>query len=120
MRNLGQKTERRVLKKIGARRQPRSGGIPGFPNDGVKGRYLIEIKSTVQGSIGVKRKVVDDLEENAMTRDKIPALVLVFDFPEPGFYFSRAHGWMRVVKTSSWVAIPREDFQRLTKDWKKS
>lgn len=111
MRNLGQRTERRVLKNIGARRQPRSGGIPGFPNDGIKGRYLIEVKSTETDSLRVKREVVMSLEDNALGRDKIPALILVFN---------RKGERDSLFTYREFVAIPREDFERLTKGWKKS
>ena len=111
MRNLGQQTERRILKELDARRQPRSGGIPGFPNDGIKGRYLIEVKSTQVGSLNIKREMVMSLEDNALGRDKIPALILVFN---------RKGEQDSLFTYREFVAIPREDFERLTKNWKKS
>src|SRR3990167_8215642 len=112
-RSLGQKTERVILKKIGARRQPASGAIVGFPNDGIKNRYLIEVKSTQHESLSLKRKWLEDLEENAITRGKVPALVIVFnsEVSGPSFYRYRPSG--------EWVAIPRRDFELLTKGWKK-
>jgi len=116
VRNLGQRTERLVLKKIGARRQPRSGGIPGFPNDGVKGRYLIEVKSTTKNSLGLKAKWLADLEENSMARDKIPALIIVFNAPEDIEKLTKDNWAGR----EDWVAIPISDFERLTNGWKKS
>ena len=112
-RNPGQETERRILKKIGARRQPSSGAIPGFPNDGVKNRFLIEVKSTEKNSLGIKRKWVEDLEENALTRGKIPALVLVFNKRGVAPY----HDFRQA---QEWVAIPRWKFEQLTRHWKRS
>ena len=115
VRNLGQKTERRILKKIGARRQPASGAIPGFPNDGVKNRYLIEVKSTQRVSLGLKRKWLEDLEENAISRSKIPALMIVFNAPD-----SLTRDSVSIESLCEWVAVPRRDFERITKEWKKS
>ena len=105
-RNLGQKTERRILKKIGAKKQPMSGAISGFPNDGVKGRYLLEIKSTERKSLGIKSIWLWELDENAVSRNKIPALIMVFNHGE--------------TLQTQWVAIPMRDFERLTKNWAKS
>ena len=118
MRNRGQQTERDILKKIGARRQPGSGAISGFPNDGVKGRYLIEVKSTQCESLSLKRKWLEDLEENAITRGKTPALIVIFNWPT---HIQGSH--IKLIpcpsRSSEWVAIPRRDFDRLTKGWKR-
>ena len=115
-RNLGQQTERRILKKIGARRQPGSGSLPGFPNDGVKNRYLLEVKSTQRGSLGLKREWLETLEENAMVRGKIPALVIIFNDVPIGLRATTPRGY----GLEDWVAIPMRDFERLTKGWEKS
>lgn len=119
MRNLGQKTERQILKKIGARRQPGSGAIPGLPNDGVKNRYLIEVKSTVKASLGLKKKWLEDLEENALRHGKIPALIIVFNkIPNVGGSAAmRAMGDR--AERQEWVAIPRWRFECLTKGWRR-
>ncbi|MDP2647728.1 MAG: hypothetical protein Q8P35_00575 [Candidatus Yanofskybacteria bacterium] len=106
-RNRGQQTERDILKKIGARRQPASGAIAGFPNDGILGKFLIEVKSTQRGSLGLKREWVETLEENAISRGKVPALIIIFNTQMP-------------CSCDEWVAIPRRDFEKLTKGWKKS
>ncbi len=100
-RNEGKKTEKRALRKIGAQQQPASGALPGIPNDGVKGRYLIEVKSTVRGSISLKREWLEDLDENALLRNKTGAFLFVFERGE----------W--------WVAIPLSKFESLTNEWKK-
>ena len=115
-RNRGQQTERDILKKIGAKRQLGSGSLPGFPNDGVIGKYLLEVKSTQRRSLGIKRKWLEDLEENAITRGKIPAMIMIFNSTQSIV----AHGlpWVRVCE-NEWVTIPRRDFELLTKGWKK-
>ena len=112
MRSLGQKTERAILKKIGARRQPASGAISGFPNDGVKNNYLLEVKSTVRESLNLKREWLEDLEENATLAGKAPALIIVFNIPDALN--------QDPVPVEEWVAIPRWKFERLTKSWKRS
>ncbi len=97
--NAGREVERRVLKKIKARPQPNSGAMPGMPNDGVKGKYLIEVKSTEKKSMSIKEDWLMELEENALMHGKHPALILVF-------------------REKPWVAIPLEDFKKLSQDWK--
>lgn len=113
MHNRGQQTERNILKKIGARRQPGSGAISGFPNDGTKGRWLIEVKSTEKNSLSVKRRWTEDLEENALTRGKVPALILVFNRRGVSSHYD-----FRPLQ--EWVAVPRWKFEQLTARWKRS
>lgn len=105
--NLGFAIEKRILKSLGARRHPRSGGIPGLPNDGVLGRFLLEIKSTIRAERAIKYEWLQKLEENAILLGKIPVLIVVFSDPK-----------MRSME--QWVAVPRRDFERITKEWKKS
>ena len=100
MRSKGQYAERRVLKQIKARPQPNSGAIPGMPNDGVKGKYLIEVKSTVKKSISLKRAWLAELEENALMHGKTPALIVLFEGGQ----------W--------WVVVPLHDFEKLNPEWK--
>ena len=109
MRSRGQKAEKAVLKKIKARPQPASGSLPGMPNDGTKGKYLIEVKSTVKKSISIKREWLESLDENALLRGKTGALILVWDEKSEGI----------PIPYDLWVAIPLGAFERLTNDWKK-
>mgnify|MGYP001614488199 CR=1 FL=1 len=118
-RNLGQKTERRILKKIGAHRQPASGAIPGLPNDGIKNRYLLEVKSTQRKSLGIKREWLESLEENATARSKVPALLMILNRVNSVGSFS-THRMRMEAETAEWVAIPLRDFERLTKGWARS
>ncbi len=106
--NSGRKVEKQILKKIKARPQPNSGAFPGMPNDGIKGRFLIEVKSTIKKSIRINAKWLNDLEENAINRSKTPALILVLGNKEMALE----------TEIFEWVAIPLRDFQRLSKDWK--
>lgn len=109
MRSKGQKAEKRTIKKIKAKPQPASGAFPGMPNDGIKGKYLIEIKSTVKKSISIKREWFESLDENAMFTGKTGALILVFD----------AERQTVSMPYEEWVAVPLGVFERLTNDWKK-
>jgi len=108
-RNRGREIEKKILKKIKARPQPNSGAIPGMPNDGIKGKYLIEVKSTVRESIGIKKAWVYELERDAIMRGKIGALLLAFVTTEG-----------KTVELNPWVAVPLIDFEKLTKDWTKT
>ena len=107
--NSGRKVEKQILKKIKARPQPNSGAFPGMPNDGIKGRYLIEIKSSEHESIGVKKKWLYDLERDAIMRGKIGALILAFSSKD----------FTGTIEINPWVAIPLFDFERLTAGWSK-
>jgi len=71
-----------------------------MPNDGVKGKYLIEVKSTVKKSMGVKDIWLMDLADNALMRGKNPALIMVFEGRQP------------------WVAVPLADFEKLSLGWR--
>ena len=113
-RSAGQEAERRVIKKIGAVPQPASGAFPGMPHDGIKGKYLIEVKSTVKQSIGMKLEWLTDLGNNALMRDKVPALIVVF---EELLYASESKVKTRVME--QWVLVPLSDFEKITDRWKK-
>ena len=105
MRNSGLKNEARLLKRLGARRQPRSGGIPGFPADGKKGRWLIEIKSPESRSVSVKAEWLAKIEAAALRHDRLPVLILNFtgDAPQDG----------GAAYSRTWLAVPRWLFERL-------
>ncbi len=107
-RNEGRHVEKQVLKRIKARPQPNSGALPGMPNDGVKGKYLIEVKSTVKKSLGVKWEWLKDLEENAILRSKVAAMVIVFN----------QDGGGTIGLNKCWVAVPLRDFEKLSLDWR--
>ncbi len=96
--NRGKEIEKEFLRRIAAMRQPNSGAIPGFPNDGRKGKYLIEVKSSSRSSIGIKKKWLDVLYENAILSRRKAALVILFTNQE-------------------WVAMPLVDFEHLSSGW---
>ena len=106
-RNRGQRTERKILHRIHAQRVPASGAIPGLPNDGRKGRFLIEVKSTERESIGVKLEWLEQLIDDSALRDKVPALILIFN--EARSEYANA--------ITEWIAVPRIDFERITENW---
>ena len=102
MRSRGQKSEIAFTKRIGGRRQPRSGGILGFPGDTVKGRWLIEQKSTVKKSIAVKLEYLEKIHEAALRHGKLPALAIIFNRPKP--------------QTSpTWICIPETLWESMGK-----
>ena len=103
--NNGLRNEARFLKKISARRQPRSGGIPGLPADGKKGRWLIEVKSPEGKGVRVEAAWLAKIEAAALRHDKLPVLALNFvgKAPEDG---GAAH-------SPTWLAMPLWLFERL-------
>ncbi len=105
MSNSGLKNEARFLKRVGAQRQVRSGGIPGFPADGKKGRWLIECKSPEGKSVRVEAAWLAKIEAAALHHDRLPMLALNFAGKAPedaGAAYS-----------SEWLAIQRWLFERL-------
>lgn len=96
-RSKGQIAEKRILKRIEARPQPRSGGIVGFPADGIKGEWMIEVKSTVKKSLSVKAEWLSKVELAAARHGKQAALLMIFD---------DLSGTNRSLLSRSWVAAP--------------
>lgn len=71
-----------------------------MPHDGIRGKYMIEVKFTEKKSLGVKREWMTALEENAINHRKNPAMILIFENCGP------------------WVAVPLYDFEKLSLGWK--
>jgi hypothetical protein len=104
MSNSGLKNEAKFLKRVGARRQARSGGILGIPADGKKGRWLIECKSPEGKSVRLESAWLAKIEAAALRHDKLPILALNFvKAPEDA---GAAH-------SGEWLAMPRWLFERL-------
>ena len=98
--NQGLKNEKRVLRKLGAQRQIRSGGIPGFPADGKRGKWMIEVKTTEGKMLRIDEDWLRKVEDAALRHGKQPMLAIVFarHDPEP-------------IRT--WICVPSETFERL-------
>ena len=105
MSNHGLKNEAKFLKRVGARRQARSGGILGMPADGKKGRWLVEVKSPEGKSVRVEGAWLAKIEATALRHDKLPMLALNFA--------GKAPEDQGTAYSAEWLAIPRWLFERL-------
>lgn len=74
----GTKSERRIAKNIGARRNAGSGAIEGLKGDSSLANLLIESKATVNGSLSLKKEWLDKITREALAQNKNPALTISF------------------------------------------
>ena len=72
------KQEARVAKRSGGRIQPASGATMFRKGDVTAGEFLIEAKSTDADSLGVKRKWLEKISDEARVVGKTPALAVTF------------------------------------------
>jgi len=100
--NLSKEQEKRVAKKMGGRRQPASGALPGIPNDVSTDEFLVECKRTKYSGMGIKGDWIERLDEVAIMHGKIPCIELEFDGLPDGV-------------TKHWMMIPFDVFcERMT------
>jgi Holliday junction resolvase len=95
--DLSKEQEKRVARKIGGRRQPASGALPGIPNDVSSDEFLIECKRTKYSGMGIKGEWIQKLDEVAIMHGKTPCLELEFDGLPDG-------------TTKHWMMVPFDYF----------
>ena len=98
----GHLSEMRVAQKFGAEQTAASGAMPGYKGDVKWKRLMIECKSTVTKSLGVKLEWLHKVAREARQEDETPALHINF-VTEDG----------RPVKDGSWVMMRESDFREL-------
>jgi hypothetical protein len=74
----GRKSEARLIKHLGGRGRPASGAMPGAKGDIDLGPVLLEAKSTVQASMGLKLDWLLKIASEARSEGKMPALAVSF------------------------------------------
>ena len=79
---------------------PGSGSKDGAKGDMILDGYLIESKSTVKDSLGIKLEWLRKIRTEALGRNKVPALALVF---------TDGKGRIRY-GDHAWVAVPAYEF----------
>lgn len=101
----GRNAEKRATKRLNDKASlvPASGAIPGLKGDISQDDFLIESKSTVNMSLGVKQAWLDKIAMEARDVNKFPALMLQFT-DERG----------EVVFNGSWVCMPESVFKELS------
>lgn len=99
----GVRSEKRVAKRIGARTQIASGALPGAKGDMTAQDFLIEAKSTVNGSLAVTLNWLSKIAGEAENVSKTPALAITF---------VRSDGTPQN-DASRWVMITEDTFKKV-------
>lgn len=101
----GMKSERNLARRLGGRLTAASGALDGFKGDIQKGNFLIEAKSTINDSLGLKLDWLLKIKKEARAVKKRPALAINFTTRDG-----------RTVPDGEWVAIPLALFEELLGD----
>lgn len=96
VKDFGNKEEKRIAKKIGARQTPASGATKFMKGDMLKGTNMIDAKSTNNLSFTVTVADLQKLESDAFMNGKNPVLLL--NFPKAK------------LATKEWVLVPYDRF----------
>jgi hypothetical protein len=78
MNEHGNKSEKRVAKKLGMKQTPASGALPGAKGDMKNSEYLMEAKSTINSSMQLQKGWLDKIQKEAMAINRVPAVTISF------------------------------------------
>ena len=98
----GVQAERHLARRLGGRLMPNSGAVAGAKGDMTAGCFLIEAKSTVRGSLGLKFAWLAKIAREARMVGRKPALAVTF-----------TTGDGRPIDGGRWVLIPEAQFNDL-------
>lgn len=93
------KQEKRIAKKMGGRKQPRSGGITGHRGDVKSKQFLVETKTTSKKSYSLTTKVLTKISEEAFGQNRDPLVVVQF---EKGHESGMVEEWVVLPATIFW------------------
>jgi hypothetical protein len=99
----GTKSEKRLSKDLGARLRPASGAMEGAKGDMTLGECLIEAKSTINATIGLKHSWLSKIGTEARSEGKTPALIVSFITPDG-----------TPIIDGEWALIPLHKFKELS------
>lgn len=99
---VGKASEKKVAKSLGARLRPASGAMASAKGDMTVDSFLLEAKSTVSESLGIKYEWLGKISNEAMAINKKPALAVTFTWPDG-----------RAVPYGEWVMIPLNVFNEM-------
>lgn len=102
---VGIKSERKLAKTLGAKLTPASGALASAKGDMTKKHFLIEAKSTINNSIGVKFEWCEKISQEALETGKTPALSIRFTDPDG-----------QAKRFGAWVMIPEHEYKELVND----
>lgn len=97
--DVGRAAEKRMANDLKARLRPASGAMQGAKGDMTSGKVLIEAKSTVNDSLGLKHAWLAKIAKESRDLGMMPALAVNF-----------TDGTGRPVQNGAWVLIRRSDF----------
>ena len=98
----GRASEKRLAKSLGGRARPASGAMQGAKGDIDLGAVLLEAKSTIGDSIGLKFEWLAKIGKEARAEGKTPALSVSFVRPDGTAYLD-----------GEWVLVPLYKFKEL-------
>lgn len=98
----GRASEKKLTKTLKGRGRPASGALLGAKGDISAGDFLLEAKSTINGSLGVKHDWLLKIASEARSEHKDPALSVSF---------VREDGTPH--KDGEWVMLPLYVFRRI-------
>lgn len=98
----GQKSEELTGKRLKAEQVAGSGAIQGYKGDLRQGEFMIECKSTVNKSLGVKLEWLRKVAKEARDEGIRPALHIAF-----------VTGDGHPIKDGTWIMMREVDFQQL-------
>jgi hypothetical protein len=99
----GRRSEKHLAKKLGATPTPNSGAVAGAKGDLNLDAHLIEAKSTVAATLGLKHAWLSKIAKEARSVGKSPVLTLSF-----------VTGDGRPKPSGEWVCLPLHEWKLLT------
>lgn len=101
----GRKSEKRVASSLGARLHPASGAMQGAKSDASKGKYRMEMKSTICKSVFVEMGWLTKITKEALSHGQVAIVVVSF---------VDLQGKPVMKENAEWVMMPKAVFQELT------
>jgi len=103
----GRKSEKRVIKDIGARAHPNSGAMRGAKSDASMkaANFRLEMKSTTNQMMALEIGWLAKISREALVHGQRPAIVVSFVTPD---------GKPRQSYHAEWVVLPLDVFKELT------
>lgn len=103
----GKRSEKRLIKSLGAQATPASGAMAGAKGDFKKHQFLGEAKSTISDSMKLDMNWLLKISHEATQCGKTPLVVISFVDRE---------GALRMRRNSEWVLLPRITFDEMVED----
>jgi hypothetical protein len=107
--DTGRSSEKHLSRRLGGRLRPASGAMAGAKGDIEIGTVLMEAKSTINDSMGLKFAWLAKIAAEARAVAKTPAIAISF-----------IRGDGRPIDDGAWVLVPERVWRELVKEEKDS